>query len=573
MRIQFKTVRAMNFMAIGNDFLEINLEKAASTLISGKNGSGKSSIIESVFYALYNKPYRSINKPQLINSITKKNCLVELEFDIGKNQYLVRRGMNPGIFEIYKNGFLLNQDASARDYQKDFEKNIIRMPERIARQVLFLGNAGFTPFFSLPLASRRFVIEELLDIQVFSTMNNLLKDRVNQNKNAIRDNEKDLERLTEKLQILKKHEEDLKVKNDDLMRIQKSKITDLQEEIETINSSIQSHMTKVSELSSKIGDADELSDKLKKLKEYDRLYKETLKKFRKDIEFYDKNNECPTCQQDISLDFKNEEVKKRKKKSKEILDKKELLDKALESVSAKLQKIQEQQNEINGLNNKIYQANVEINSLKKRISSIEEDIAQLAIEQKKESESSNLKVVAKELKQCKESRKTLLDNRSTFEVASTLLKDTGIKTKIIKQYIPIINKLINKYLDEMDFFCEFELDENFNEQIRSRGRDNFSYHSFSEGEKARLTFALLMTWREIAKLRNSVSTNLLFLDEVFESSIDDGGSVGMVQIIENMKDSNVFIISHNEKMFDKFHSHIIMGKEKGFTKIMTGDYT
>lgn len=563
----------MNFLAIGNEFLEIKLNKSQSTLVSGRNGSGKSTFLDAITYALYGKAYRNINKPQLINSITKKNCLVELEFDIGKKKYLVRRGMNPGIFEIYCNNKLINQDAQSRDYQKEFEKTILRLPEKIFRQVIVLGNAGFTPFFNLPAANRRQIIEDLLDIQIFSIMNAILKDKIYYNKQEIKDAENEKKRLADKLDIIKKHEEDLRVQTEDLIKLQQNRIENCQDEIEKFEKDIEDFMQEVEEKKSTISDEKTFLKKMSELEEYARKYRTALNKFKKDIEFYNENNSCPSCHQNITDDFKKEVINTRKKKSKEILDKKVLLDQAVSQVNARLAEISEVQSNITMLNNKIFVANTEIKNLRNNVVEIQNYIKEIENQRNNSVASEDIKTVLSDIKVNNKLKEKLLKDQSIHDIAATLLKDTGIKTKIIKQYIPIINKLINKYLSDMDFFCEFELDESFSEKIRSRGRDDFSFHSFSEGEKARLTYALLLTWRDIAKLRNSISTNLLILDEVFDGSVDSEGSTGLVQIIQDMQDSNVFIISHKNELFDKFHSSIVIGKEKGFTKILTKETT
>ena len=571
MAIFFKTLRWKNFISTGNIFTEIDLTRNKSTLIVGENGAGKSTILDALSFALYGKPFRNINKPQLINAITQKNLLVEIEFDIGKHSYLIKRGMKPGIFEIYQNGTLMNQDSAARDYQEYLEKNILKLNHKSFSQIVVLGSANFVPFMQLPAGTRRQVIEDLLDIQIFSTMNNLLKEKIQKNKEDIVEIGFILKSLSDKIEMHKKHLENIKVDTDHYI---KEKETHLNGIIES-RVAAEAEIKEIEQLN--VDAAESISDKEKVQKKYDQLedlgrkVAIKLSALKKDVRFFETTSDCPTCKQGIQDGHKHIILEKNNKQIAEIESGTELLQQEFTAAMDRIAEIQHVNKQIVENNKKISELNTKISmwnnfesELRKEISALQKNIVHTDSD-------ADLQLLKQDLKKSISNKETLMKEKQVLDVASSLLKDGGIKTKIIKQYIPIINQLINKYLSAMDFFVNFELNENFEETIKSRFRDEFSYASFSEGEKMRIDLALLFAWRAVAKLRNSSSTNLLIMDEVFDSSLDSGGTDEFIKILDGLtQDTNVFIISHKgDQLYDKFHSVIKFEKHKNFSRIST----
>ena len=569
--IHFKSCKWENFLSTGNDPITILLDRSPTTLIVGQNGAGKSTLLDALSFVLFNKPHRDINKNQLINSINGKKTLVEVEFDVGASNFKVVRGIKPARFEIWQNGNMINQSSNARDYQKFLEQNILKLNHKSFHQVVVLGSSSFIPFMQLPAWSRRSVIEDLLDINIFSKMNTLLKERNSKIKDELIDINHRIDLLKTKITGQNKYIKDLQSLN--------------QDQIDNKKDSIEVHKTDIKatfEESKKLGENLETL-----LKEEDKRYRtnnEELSTFRsldlqhasgikdlvKESRFYEDNDHCPTCDQDIELEKKNEKQSQIKSKAAQIQTDKTILAKQIEDAQAELQDIQNRTNQLRQKQQKINSNNDKITLLQKEIDKIQKEIGQLT------SATGDVSKAKQDLNNSRKSKEDItekkleyVEERTYNEVIGEMLKDTGIKTKVIKQYLPVMNRLINQYLQILDFFVAFHLDENFNETIRSRHRDSFNYSSFSEGEKQRIDLSLLFTWRQIAKLKNSAATNLLVLDETFDSSLDADGVESLTKILGTLEEgSNVFIISHKGDILEnKFRSKIEFFKEKNFSKI------
>ena len=565
----FERIRWKNFLSTGNAFTEIDFTKNKTTLIIGENGAGKSTILDALSFALYGKPFRKINKPQLVNTINGKGLSVELEFSVGKKNYKVVRGIKPNVFEIYLDDKLINQDSEAKEYQEMFEKNILKLNHKSFCQIVVLGSASFVPFMQLPAAHRREVIEDLLDIQIFSTMNNLLKEKVAKNKSDIMESDYNIRLTAEKIEMHKKHLEELNKNNDDLIAQKLAKIGDL---ITEINTSTGSANTLLKELNSKVdsvSDQEKVNKRIQKLEVLKGQLQAKLSKLQSEIEFFTDHNDCPTCRQGINHEHKASIVKKDNDSIIEVNDGLQKLDADLVSSRERLRIISKINLEITELNRQIANLNAQIDTKSSFVEGLRTEIEVLKKSTKVTESNEDLKLFQTQLKTFISTKEELVSDRGVLDVASNLLRDSGIKTKIIKQYIPVMNKLVNKYLASLDFFVNFELNENFEEKIKSRHRDEFSYESFSEGEKMRIDLSLLFTWRAIAKLRNSVSTNLLIMDEVFDSSLDTNGTDEFLKILYTLTgDTNVFIISHKgDTLFDKFEHIIRFEKHKNFSRI------
>lgn len=568
--IKFKTLRWKNFLSTGSQFTEVKLNKSTTTLIVGENGSGKSTILDALCFVLFNKPFRSINKPQLMNSINNKNLEVEIEFSIGSKEYKIRRGMKPGIFEIHVDNSLLNQDAAARDYQKYLEETILKLNYKSFTQIVILGSASFTPFMQLSLGNRREIIEDILDITIFSVMNNVLKDKITENKNKTLEIETKLEVEKQKVKLqndyIKTLEEDKSKKLKDVEKL----ISNTQEEIDTHNSEISDLNNKIRELLGTITDRETVNEKKISFVEAQKKLLTKISRAKEEILFYSDHSNCPTCNQSISEDLKNKHIEEYNTKIKEIDSALEKLNTQVTDLDQRIQVIDEVQDNILELkdniikiNNLIIGGQNYIAKLQKELNESKSDTANI------DEERAKLKGLAREVINLANFKTEHNREKHYLDIASIMLKDTGIKTKIIRQYLPAINKLVNKYLAAMDFFCSFELDETFNETIKSRHRDNFSYASFSEGEKQRIDLALLFTWRTIAKMKNSASTNLLLLDEVFDSSLDINGTDYVMNLLNTVgEETNVFVISHKgDQLFDKFRSIVKFEKRQNFSRI------
>jgi DNA repair exonuclease SbcCD ATPase subunit len=568
MHIQFTKVRYKNILSVGNQFIELNLANDKTTLISGQNGSSKSTVIEAIVFALYGKPFRRINKPQLVNSINQKELLVELEFNIGPVKYIIRRGIKPGIFEIWKNDELLNKDAASRDYQVYLEQNILKMSFKSFSQIVILGSATYVPFMELPAGQRREIIEDLLDIQVFSTMNLLLKEKISDNKTTITDNNYSIDLLKTKIDSAKDHNMEIeRIKRTEVTKI-KSKIEENLKKIEEEKEHIEKLQDSISELSQTIG------DKQKKKQSQDQInlllhdLQSKQREFYKEIEFYSNHDNCPTCKQGIEHNFKDSIVQERKDKGIAIDEGIIQLNEKLEVTSTRLKEISTIEDQIRLLNNKIDEHRVQIKMIVSQLKSYKKELED-AEKEVDEIDLTKINEFILDLKNMQGVQQDLYNKRETLGIVASMLKDGGIKTRIIKTYIPIMNKLINQYLSEFELFVDFNLDENFNETIKSRFRDAFSFASFSEGEKMRINLSIMFTWRAVAKLRNSVSTNLLIMDETLDGPSDADGVESLIEILHKMNSNdNIFVISHRSQQFaEKFDNHIRFEKVKNFTQI------
>jgi DNA repair exonuclease SbcCD ATPase subunit len=564
-------VKWKNFLSTGNIFTEIDLTKHKSTLIVGTNGSGKSTILDAISFALYNKPFRKINKPQLINSINGKDLCVELEFVVGNANYKIIRGIKPNRFEIHKDDQLLNQDADSKDYQEVIEKQIVKMNHRTFSQVVVLGSSTYVPFMQLPAAQRREVIEDLLDIQVFTTMNTLLKGKVSSNQDDLKQAKYDSDLVDEKINIQNSYIDSLKKDVQNKVDENNVKIEQTEAEIDMCNDDLTIKGKTIEEKIQQTTNLDKLTKRMEKSVILKEKTIDKLSKLDKEIKFFHDNDDCPTCKQGIPHEFKAESITTKQTQVFEIQENLKLLDEDYNNTVTEITRINKIQKEIQTIQQEITKLQTEITSKKKFIDYLQTEIDGLETNTANvDAEKQKLKELQKQKTEAEDKKQKLLEEYEILQAASALLKDGGIKTRILRQYMPIINKLINKYLAAMDFFVQFEIDEQFNETIRSRFRDEFSYNSFSEGEKMRINLAVLFTWRAIAKMRNSAATNLLIMDEVFDSSLDSSGTDEFLKIIQTLTaDTNTFIISHKtDQLFDKFHNVIKFEKTKNFSRIV-----
>jgi len=566
--IVFKKVRWKNFLSTGNQFTEIQLDRNPTTLIIGENGAGKSTILDALCFGLFGKPFRNINKAQLINTINLKDLIVEVEFKISSVEYLVTRGMKPNRFEIYQNGILMNQDANNRDYQKILEQQILKLNYRSFTQVVILGSSTFVPFMQLKARHRREVVEEILDIQIFSLMNLLLKQKLKDLVDEIRDMDYQVNMAMEKISMQENHIDDIKENRSNAIREKQIKYNNNKDLIHEKNTERVGYDEKNKNLFASIDDQIEAEKRSSKFKEIRATLIEKHKTHESMIDFFETNIECPTCQQHIDENYKNTMITNRKEED-------SVVTKGLKELREAEGKNQERLNEIKKITDEIRDNQVTIAQLNSSVTELEKFNAVLLKEIKTQSNETisqddidKLKDMKKECKVAEEKRTELKKEKTYTEASKVMLQDTGIKTKIIKQYLPVMNKLINKYLNSMEFYVNFTLDENFNETIKSRYRDDFSYASFSEGEKMRIDLALLFTWRAIAKMKNSTNTNLLILDEIFDSSLDGAGTDEFLKILNTLTKENVFVISHKQDMLiDKFRSVLQFKKEKGFSHV------
>ena len=568
--IMFRKVRWKNLLSTGNYFTEMDLSSNNNTLIVGGNGSGKSTMLDALCFALFGKPFRDINKPQLLNSINGKDCVVEVEFDTGNKSYKIIRGIKPNKFEIYCNGELVNQEAASRDYQEHLEKFILKLNYKSFTQIVVLGSASFTPFMQLKSGDRREIIEDLLDIQIFSTMNGLVKERLSNNKDLIAQKKHEIELATQKVELLKKHIVQLKQNNDEKVKQHESEIESNQSVVQTLHEELSGLAQDVSNLTEQISGKIEVEDKVKKLGKLESQIESNLSKFSKDIRFFESNDSCPTCRQAIALEFKETELAGLADKVQKCEHGLSELEQKLNTEQQKLNVISEFQKQIQAKQVQIATKNTTITETNKYIAKLRKQIELLSdsatVTDKEETE---LTIITQQLSDLGTNLRTLIDEKTYYEAASNLLKDTGIKTKIVKQYLPVINKLVNKYLASLDFFVNFNLDEAFRETIKSRHRDEFTYNNFSEGEKQRIDMALMLTWRAVAKLKNSSNTNLLILDETFDSSLDANGTEYLMNILHMLEGVNLFVISHKgDVLQDKFANVVRFEKVKNFSKVI-----
>lgn len=572
MNIVFEFVRYKNFLSTGATFTQVDLNKTQSTLIVGENGAGKSTFLDALSFCLYGRPFRRVNKPQLVNSINKKQLIVECQFKIGKITYLIRRGLKPSMFEIYRDGDLINQDAKARDYQLYLEKEIIKLSHKSFTQIVVLGSSTFIPFMQLSAQHRREIIEDLLDLQIFSLMNSMLKEEVQFNEENIKEVLYNSKLINEKINMQRAHIEEIENRKAESIDRLQNLITTHIDTIKHLNKKLDTINVRRNNLSKEIvgKNIDEHITLLKKCKSY--LVDSTSKQadYQRHLDFFDTSETCNTCEQDIDDIHKKVVVSKYERLYQDAKDKIELLTNKIEEQEEYYKQYSSLVEQDNKLAEQLAEVNNKIKLTQALVDTIEEQIVNIQKQHIINDDTNQLDDLSKQLKECDEQEKHLVNLKHSLSICSFILKDTGIKTKMIKQYVPIMNKLINKYLAAMDFFVQFELDENFDEKILSRHRDVFSYQSFSEGEKARIDLALLFTWRSISKLRNSVSMNLLVMDEVFDGSLDLNGSEELMKIVRELApDQNVFIISHKTEAYIDQFAHIVkFEKNRGFSKMV-----
>ena len=564
----FRKLRWKNFLSTGNIFTEIDLDKHASTLIVGENGAGKSTILDALSYSLFGKPFRKINKSLLVNSITNKSLVVEIEFDINNVNYKIIRGMKPNVFEVYQNGALINQSAEMRDYQEILEKHILKINQKSFCQVVILGSATFQPFMQLSASQRREIIEDLLDLQIFTVMNQLLKDKISGNNERLADAQTEQRIIQEKLKIIKQQMIDAQSNDEDMIEEKRKMIDDTNLQIadaENKCADLNFEIKKLLELSEDKKSIENRLDKIKKLKIQLEHKIETINN---DIKFFHDNEHCPVCKQDIEDSHKSNIINEKNTQKKDIDSNIPKLLEEYESANSKLADILANHAKITDMKMELHQLRSRVSSWQDYRNQLDSDIEKI-IYRNQNSNDDKIEELDKDMKEIERLYTEISNEKDLYSVASSLLKDGGIKAKIIKQYVPVINKLINKYLSAMEFLVQFELDEEFNETIKSRYRDMFSYASFSEGEKQRIDLALMFTWRAVAKLRNTINTNLLIMDEILDSSLDSNGTDEFLKIINGFTtDTNTFIISHKgDQLIDKFAHVLKFEKHKNFSKL------
>ena len=566
--IIFENIKWKNFLSTGNVYTKINLSKNKNTLIIGENGAGKSTILDALTFALYNKPFRKINKGQLVNSINNKNAVVELEFSLYKNKYKIVRGIKPNIFEVYKNNDLINQNADSKDYQEYLEKHILKIGYKSFCQVVVLGSATFLPFMQLPAAQRREIVETLLDLQIFTTMNSVLKDKVQKNKEDFIRVEEQKRNIEEKIIIIKKYIEKREQESKESVEEKEKEIEKIDEIIISKKKELEKVEKEYHELSQDISNDKKITNENTNLLLLREKINSKIDMVSEEIKFLETNDDCPTCKQRIEESFKLESIDDKNDKLKEYKDGLFILKEKIYDNEKEIQSLNESKEKLSKVKDRFRDISFDLSSTERMKKSIEAEIKSI---KKKESTISNeeIKDSEEELVKINDIYNELVKKKDLYSASSVLLKDNGIKSRIIKKYIPIINKLINKYLSDLNFFVKFELDEEFNEVIKSRHRDEFSYSSFSEGERMKINLSILFTWRMISQLRNSINTNLLIMDEVFDSSLDSEATEDFMKLLNEFGDkTNVFIISHKtEQLNEKFDNIIRFKKQKNFSKI------
>ena len=566
--IHFTKVRWKNFLSTGNAFTEIQLDKHDSTLIVGENGAGKSTMLDAICYGLYGKPFRKVKKDQLINSVNGRDVVVEIEFYTHDHTYLVRRGIKPNMFEVHEDGILIDQDAAVRDYQEMLEKRILKLSMKSFTQIVILGSSSFVPFMQLTTNVRREVIEDLLDIRVFSSMALLLKDRVASNREEYKLNEQAIKLHQESIQAQEKLRAKIEEQRESKIADYNVSIMRNEENLNVCNSRIEEYQTEINELLEQCADYDSTVARIHKIVSLEQNLESKKNNATKTIRFYTENNECPTCAQLIEETLRKSKVDEKKNSIEEIKT-------ALARLEDEHRKAEHRHSEIRGIQADIRRLQSETNRFQSSIESYQKEIAiwnkEISDLNKTQGTFTESEILSSKLELDKvlTEKEKILRDKEMYELATVILRDSGIKSRIIKQYIPVINKLVNKYLAAMDFFVKFELNESFEEKILSRHRDDFTYDSFSEGEKMRIDLSLLFTWRSIARMKNSASTNLLILDEVFDASLDANGCDEFLKLIHDMESTNIFVISHKgDVLNDKFSNVLRFTKQKNFSRIV-----
>ena len=571
--ILFKTIKWRNFLSTGNQFTEVNFQDAKTNLIVGTNGSGKSTILDALTFVMYNKPFRKINKPQLINTINEKDCLVEIEFSIGSREYKVVRGIKPNIFEIWIDGKVQDQDSAAQDQQKKLEEGILKLNYKSFTQTVILGSATFVPFMQLTSSNRREIVEDLLDIKIFSTMNNILRERMRRTNELIREYSIKKDMIEDKIGMQENFIKDLDKSGKERIQKKEDQTKSIDTEIFELNGINESLIVKIQEeLQPKLEKLNNTNSTLKKLSTIKAKLEQKIQLLVSDHKFFQENSVCPTCTQSIENEFRLNRIADIEEKSKELNDGYRELEDTINVEQEKDKQFLSYSTEINKLNNDISHNNVKITGLNRQIRNLGHEIQEIAEQiQNRNSERQALENLIKDLDTLEKERSKEKEQVNYYEFAHSLMKDGGVKSKIIKKYLPLMNQQINKYLQMMDFYINFTLDEEFKEVIKSPVHEDFSYESFSEGEKMRIDLSLLFTWRDIAKLRNSASTNLLILDEIFDSSLDGAGTDFFTNIVRYViQDAHVFVISHKtDDLMDKFDKVMKFDKVKGFSKLVS----
>ena len=568
--IIFKKVRYKNFLSTGQQFIEINLNEAPTTLVVGNNGAGKSTMLDALCFGLFNKPFRAVKKDQLVNTINEKECVVEVEFQIGKKEYKIIRGIKPNLFEIWCNGDMLNQDAAIRDYQKHLEQHILKLNFRSFTQVVILGNASFVPFMQLRARHRREVVEEILDIEIFSKLNLMFREKAKAQDETIKQADFNYQLLDGKIETQQKHIDDISNTNKDTADSKKLDIKNADTDIENYREDIARVRREIAELQVEIIDETKLKGKHGKLTTMEAKIENTCIKHKKELRFFKEHDDCPTCRQAIDEAFKKATIAVKESKVVELELGMSQIDNAIRTSQKKLDKINDTVVAIREKDLLISRYETSISEIEKYKTRLQTEIDDLSDEKFSTGVATGeLNQLQEQLVDAEKDKLKQKEEKLYIDTARHLMQDTGIKTKIIKQYLPVMNQYINKNLADMDFFVNFTLDEEFNETIKSRHRDDFQYHSFSEGEKLRIDLAILFTWREIAKLKNSTNTNLLILDEIFDSSLDTTGTDEFMRILyHTMNKENVFIISHKgDTLIDKFPRVMKFEKYKNFTRM------
>ena len=565
--ILFKKIKWKNFLSTGDQWTEMNLNTHGTTLIVGTNGAGKSTVLDALCFVLFNKPYRKINKPQLVNTANEKGCLVEIEFSVGPKDYIVRRGIKPNVFDIIVNGQMLNKEADDRANQKILEDNILKLNYKSFTQIVILGSSNFVPFMQLTQANRREVIEDLLDIRIFSAMNNLIKEQIRRHKEAVKSLEYKKSASKDKVRMQEEFITDIETRGKDNIKEKEGKIDTISVEIDTLmqkNETLDEQMTTLSGELDKVSGA---TDKLKKLGNLKGKISQKVSTITKEHKFFTENTVCPTCTQSIEETFRLNKISDAQNKAKELNEGFKQLEESIKEEEDRERLFKTLSKEITDLTHGISQNNTRISGLQRQSRDLQHEIQTLTDQlQNRNSEHEKLEQYKGELQTVFDNLAHKKEEINYNDFAYSLLKDGGVKAKIIKKYLPLINQQVNRYLQMMDFYINFHLDEEFNETIQNPIHDKFSYSSFSEGEKMRIDLALLFTWREVARFKNSANTNLLIMDEVFDSSLDGFGTDEFLKIIRYViKDANVFVISHKQDMLDKFNTVIEFRKQGGFS--------